>query len=194
MKKDRKIMHISIIILLVVVTGLSIAYAALRTNINVTFGKVTQRAITWDVGFQEGEVTGEAYGTSGTGRNCGKVTLSKDTITIDSTTVSKPEDRCSYKLTVENYGGIVAKLDSITPRAPNNVECGFQQESKMVCGNITYQLSTDIDGKNILKTNQSIGINQIQTVYLNISYTGNTLSDKVNTQSRGGFTLNYVHG
>ena len=64
----------------------------------------------------------------------------------------------------------------------------------MVCGNITYQLSTDIDGKNILKTNQSIGINQIQTVYLNISYTGNTLSDKVNTQSRGGFTLNYVHG
>ncbi len=193
MNKKHKIMYISISILIIVVIGITIAYASLRTNLNIKFGKVTGKPITWDIGFQEGTIEGEAFGTSATGRECGQLTVTKDTITVNSIALSKPDDRCSYKLSVENYGGVVARLESITPKTPSNAACDFSKESKMICNNITYQLANDINGNNPVSINHEVGINQIKTMYLVISYTGNSINSENSTQSKAGFTLNYVH-
>lgn len=193
MSKERKFMYISILTLVIIVACLSIAYAVLRTTISIKFGKVTQESLTWDIGFQDGDVVGEAFGTSTTGRSCGNATVTKDSVTISNTTLSKPDDRCVYALVVENYGGIVARLGSITPVTPSNVACDFSIESRMACGNLTYKLAMDVDGKTTLDTSQIIGINQKRTVYLVVSYTGMDVSSVPINQSRAGFILNFVH-
>ena len=62
----------------------------------------------------------------------------------------------------------------------------------MVCGNITYKLTTDAAGQSLLGTNNVLA-NTTGTldVYLTAEYTGtSTGSDGV--QNSGGFTLNYV--
>ena len=193
MSKERKNMYISILTLVVIVACLSIAYAALGATISVKFGKVTQKPLTWDIGFQDGTVAGEAFGTSSTGRSCGNAAVTKDSVTISTTTLSKPDDRCVYALVVENFGGIVARLGSITPVTPNGLACDFSVESKMVCGNLTYKLAQDVDGKIALDDSQIVGINQTKTVYLVVSYTGVDVSSVPINQSRAGFVLNFVH-
>lgn len=193
MSKERKTMYISILALIFTVTCLSVAYAALKTNISVRFGKVTQKALTWDIGFQEGIVAGQAAGTSATGRSCGNVTVTKENVTVATTSLSKPEDSCIYTLVVENYGGIAARLASITPQTPSGVACDFSNESKMVCGNLTYQLISDINNKVSLGTDQIVGINQTKNIYLVVSYTGSDVNNAPITQTRAGFTLNYIH-
>lgn len=193
MTKERKTMYISIFTLIIVVACLSIAYAVLGTTISIKFGKVTQKSLTWDVGFQDGDVIGESFGTSVTGRSCGNAKVTKDSVTISTASLSKPDDRCVYALVVENYGGIVARLGAITPITPSGIACDFSDKSKMVCGNLTYELATNVNGSIILDTNQIVGINQTKTVYLIVSYTGLDVSSVPITHSRAGFVLNYVH-
>lgn len=193
MKKEHRIMNFSISILIVAVISLSIAFAAFSTNVNIRFGKVTQKAITFDIGFQEGTIEGEEHGTSETGRICGNALAIKDNVTVNSTTLSKPGDRCSYNLVVKNYGGMAARLATVTPRTPDGIACDFSEEAKMICGNITYKLTEDISGNNLISLNEKLGINKTKTIYLTVSYTGNNINNVSNTQSGAGFTLNYVN-
>ena len=87
--------------LVVVIVGITIAYAALQANLSITTQTITQNAQTWLVKFT-GSATPTAGGTSATGRSCGAATVGDTTVTVATTTLSKPEDSCTYKLTVSN--------------------------------------------------------------------------------------------
>ena len=65
----------------ILVVGVGVAYAALSTTLTVTFGKVTQNAITWNVGFQGSSATGTSSGTSTTGLSCGAATITASAVT-----------------------------------------------------------------------------------------------------------------
>lgn len=192
MTKKRKDMYIYVLILVIAVVSLSIAYAAVRTTIKVNFGKTTGKPITWDVGFNEDIVTGIANGTSDTGRSCGNANVTKEDVIIELTTLSKPADSCTYPLVVENYGGIVANIASITPEMPTGENCSLNGVSTMVCGNLTYQLSNDVDGNSKLENDQKVGINEKKTVYLIVTYTGANINETPVTQSKAGFKVNYA--
>lgn len=190
--KDRKNIYLSIVALVVAVIGLSVAYAALSTTLNISFGNVNQSAMTWNVGFQTGTVTGTASGTSATGRSCGSATVTADTVTVADTTLSKPGDTCTYALTIKNTGSIAANLATITPKAPTSVTCGTATGGKMVCGNITYKLTTDAAGNTILTTNKTLAASTgTLPVYLVVSYTGADVNATEVTQSSAAFTLIY---
>ena len=193
MKKKENLLPL-IIVAGVLVVGIGIAYAALSTTLTITFGNVTQTALNWNVGFQGTTISGTPGGTSSTGRSCGTATVAQDTlsVTVADTTLSKPNDSCTYTLTVKNSGNIPAKLDNITPTAPSGITCGTISGGNMVCGNITYKLASNSDGSTILPTNTTLAASETQTVYLVVKYTGTTTNSSSVTHTGATFTLNYI--
>ena len=191
--KSTKSLRIALIAVILGVVGITVAYAALSTSLNVTVSKVTQNALTWNVGFTGTSASASVAGTSSTGRTCGTASITASTVTVADTTLSKPDDSCTYTLTIKNSGTIPAKLTSITPTKPTgtNVTCGTASGATMVCGNITYKLTSDAAGTTALPTNTTLNSNATQTVYLVVKYTGTTLNSSEVTQSNAKFALKY---
>ena len=189
---QKKILKTTLIVALVLLAGVSIAYAALSTTLNITFGKVTQNALTWNVGFTGTEATGETGGTSGTGRSCGKATITASAITLADTTLSKPGDKCTYTFTIKNSGTVGAKLNTITPTAPTSITCGIATGGTLECGNITYKLTTDKAGSTVLTTGGTLAADKTLTVYLVVSYTGSSLNASAVTHNGAKFALAYT--
>lgn len=177
---------------MVSVLGIVVAYATLSTTLNISFSSISQNALTWNVGFQGSSATGTAAGTSSTGRSCGNATITSNSVSVAATTLSKPGDKCTYTLTIKNSGGIAALLSSITPTAPTSTTCGTLSGATMVCGNITYKLTSDSGGSNAIATNTTLAIGGTSTVYLVASYTGENLNSSNVTQSGAKFVLNYA--
>ena len=143
----RKKYTIFLIAVIAAICGVAIAYSALSTTLTITTNKITQNALTWNVAFTTGTVNGTAGGTGTTGRSCGQATVNATSITVADTTLSKPEDSCTYAFTIKNTGGIAAKLGSIVPTKPteSGVTCTITNAStsagaSMVCGNLTYKI------------------------------------------------------
>lgn len=176
--------------LCVAVVALSIAYAALSTTLNINFGNVTQSQQSWSVGFLGSTATGTATGTSQTGLTCGDATITSDSVSIANTSISKPGDKCVYQFTIKNNGTINANLQTITPVTPSGLSCTSNGAS-MVCGNITYKLSTDNAGATLLTSNTGLNSNDTLDVYLTAEYTGLEVSNSPEVQTGAGFTLIY---
>lgn len=193
MEKNKKGSYIIMGVLSVMILGLSIAFAALSATLNINFGNVNQTAQTWNVQFNDStaSVTATEGGTSATGRSCGTASVSATQVTVANTELSKPGDKCTWALTVENKGSIDATLTSVTPTAPTSVSC-TPSGASMVCGNITYKLATNSDGSTLLATNSTLAkTNGTLPVYLILKYTGTEVNNSTVVQSNGGFTLVY---
>ena len=190
-KKNQKQLLTIVGAVVLLIVGISVVYAALSTTLNITVGSVTQSQMSWNVAFQTGTVNATAGGTSATGRSCGAATVTADTVSVASTTLSKPDDSCTYALNIKNTGSIDATLATITPVAPGETSC-TNSGASMVCGNITYKLTTDAAGSTLLTTGGTLAkTNGTLPVYLVIKYTGSTPSSTAVEQSSGGFTLVY---
>ena len=180
----------ALLIAITSVFGIAIAYAALSTSLTITANKITQSALSWNVGFVAGTVNATAGGTSSTGRTCGAATVTANSVTLADTTLSKPDDSCLYKLQVKNSGGIAASLGSVTPTKPSSTTCGTASGGNMVCGNITYKLTTDSSSSTVVtSSNFSLAAGATKDLYLLVKYTGTTLNGSAVTQSAGKFTL-----
>lgn len=206
-KNNKKITYIIVGVLTFAIVGLSIAFAAMSTTLNVTFGTVTQDALTWDVHFKSQTYTGTASGTSDTtGRSCGNVTIGSDglTATVAETHLSKPKDKCTWTLVAENAGSIDANLSAITVKAPTgtNVTCSPAASSHtsgttITCGNIKYSLYSS--GTTALATGATLAkksgsTNGTMNVILVAEYLDNTTmsnSSAAITQSGAEFKLTF---
>jgi hypothetical protein len=195
MENERKRLYIIMCTLAVAVVGLSIAYAALSTQLTITMSTVQNDAsgTTWNVGFNPGTITATVGGTNSTvGRSCGTATATASSVTVANTTLSKPDDSCTYQLQIKNTGSIAATLASITQTAPTSTSCSTTTGPTMTCGNITYKLTTDAAGSTALTTGGTLAATTgTLTVYLSVKYTGTTLSSSAITQAGGTFTLTY---
>ena len=180
---------IIIAILCACLFGLAIAYAALSATLTITFGNITQNSLSWNVAFETGSFTGTKTGDASV--VCGDATISPTTASIASTTLTTLHDKCVYKLTIKNTGSIDAVLSSISAQTPTSVSCDTGTTSQMVCGNITYKLTSDAAGNSLLGTNNTLAANTgTLDVYLIAEYTGTTTGSS-SIQNNGGFTLNY---
>lgn len=186
--KNTKNLKTILLAVIVGVVGVTIAYAALSSTLNVSVSQVTQNSLTWNVGFTGSSATATVGGTSATGRSCGTATITPTTVTIGNTTLSKPDDSCTYQLTISNSGGINAKLTSINPTNPASTNCTTSSGPTMICGNITYKLASDAEGT-ALATNTTLNAGNTQTVYLIIKYTGTTVNSSAVTQSGASFSV-----
>ena len=190
-KKNQKQLLTIVGAVVLLIVGISVVYAALSSTLSITTGSVTQSEMSWNVAFQTGTVNATPGGTSETGRVCGAATVTADTVTVANTTLSKPEDSCTYALTVKNTGSLDATLATITPVHPGSTSC-TNSGASMVCGNITYKLTTDAAGTTLLTTGGTLAkTNGTLPVYLVIKYTGATTNTSEVVQTAGGFTLVY---
>ena len=191
--KQRNSIYVTLVAVLISIIGVTVAYAALSTSLTITTGKVTQNAMTWNVAFDTTSTTvaATAAGTSATGRTCGDATVGAQSVTIADTTLSKPGDACTWALTIKNTGDIVAALTSATGTVPSGITCGTNTTGKMVCGNITYTLSTDAAGSTLIATGSTIASKSTQAVYLKAEYTGADVNATAVTQTGAKFTLLY---
>lgn len=188
--KNNKGIYFIIGTLCVAVIALSVAYAALSSTLKINFGNVTQSEQSWNVAFVGSEVDGVPTGSSQTGLTCGKATIGSDTVSVASTTISKPGDKCVYSLSIKNNGTINANLATITNKKPTSVTC-TESGASMVCGNITYKLTTDAAGTTLLTTNSTLNANNTLPVYLIVEYTGTDVSNSAEVQNGAGFELLY---
>lgn len=191
--KNKKVMYVVLGVLCFAIVALSVAFAALSATLNINFGTVTQSQQSWDVHFKTESITATAAGTSATGRVCGTVTASGATATVGATTLSKPGDKCTWKLTVQNTGTIDATLDTITPSSATGtgVTCTIGTAS-MVCGNITYKLTSDAAGTTAFTTGGTLSNTSGEDeMYLVAEYTGAETSSSAVEQSDAKFTLVY---
>ena len=181
------------VVLLAAVVSLfsvTVAYAALSTSLTITFNKVTQNALTWNVAFVTGTLTATKEGTSDTGRTCGSATVTASAITVAETTLSKPGDGCVYKFQVKNSGGIAAKLGTITPTKPTSTTCGTASGGNMVCGNITYKITTNSAGTTVAtSSNTTVAIGATKDLYLVVRYNADTPAASAVTQTGAKFTM-----
>ena len=191
--KNKKVMYVVLGVLCFAIVALSVAFAALSATLNINFGTVTQSQQSWDVHFKTEEITAAEAGTSATGRVCGTVSAGGATATVGATTLSKPGDKCTWKLTVQNTGTIDAALDTITPSAATGtgVTCTIGTAS-MVCGNITYKLTSDAAGTTALTTGRTLAHTSGEDeMYLVAEYTGTEINNSAVEQNDAKFTLVY---
>lgn len=193
MKNERKSLFVIVTILAVAVLGLSIAYAALSTTLTARLGQVSQSAQVWAVGFEEGTVAGQKSGTSTEDITCSNATVSTSQAAVTGDVIlQKPGDTCTYQLKIKNTGSIDANLSLITPTQPSGVTCESASGAKMVCGNITYKLTTDQAGETLLTADRLLVKTTGElTVYLIATFSGTTVSSSEVTHTGVQFTLNY---
>ena len=174
-------------ILCAALLGISIAYAALTAALDITMGKVTQNALSWNVGFETGTVNATKVG-SGT---CGAATVTADTVSVANTTLTTLHDKCTYPLTIKNTGSVGATLATIAPKTPTGVSC-TNSGASMVCGNITYKLATDAAGSTLLTNNRDLAATTgTLNVYFVAEYTGTNTGSSATEYNNAGFTLTY---
>ena len=197
--RNKKLTQILLAIVLTIV-GLSVAFAALSTTLNITASSVKQDPVEWNVGFTGTSATPTVGGSSSVGRTCTNATITPTQVTIASgIELSKPGDSCTYQLTIKNDGDIAALLNTITPTSATGtgVSCtptagSATNSAKIVCGNITYTLAGSANGATNFVTGTTLAANQTTTAYLIAAFTGTTPASSAVTQSGAAFSINYV--
>ena len=175
MIRNKRIIYTFFIIIGVLVFTLGIAFAALSQTLNITVNKVTQQAMTWNIGFQTGTVTGTATGTNTNLVTCGNATATATSITGLTGRLTQPGDKCAYTFKIVNNGTITGKISKITVTSPDNWDCDITG-STMVCGNFTFKLrynnatSTTLVAVNDTIAPKSGSTATTKTVVLTIEY------------------------
>ena len=196
MIRNKKLVITFFIVLAVLLVSVSIAYAALSTTLTITTNKITQNAMTWDIGFEAGSITGEARVNNSSSVSCGEATATKTAITGISTSLSGVGDECAYTFTIRNNGTIGGKITAINITKPASTTCTING-STMVCGSITYKLhynnatSTSLVAKNDTINPKSGSTPTNKTVVLTITHTGTIASATDFNQTGFAYNLTF---
>lgn len=178
-----------IIFLVLSFVAMGIGFSALSTNMSIYVNKVTETALTWNIGFQSETVSGVASGSDTSYMQCGSVTTNASQVTGVRAILSDSGDKCSYTLHIKNTGTIAAKISSISTTSPDGVTC-TSSGSTMVCGDITYKLRyTSASSSSLLAVNDTFAIDSTTAVYLTIEYTGSTPAADDFEQNNFGYTI-----
>lgn len=196
MIRRKKFVLAILIVVVIMLFSVTIAYSVLSKSLSVSVQNVTQQAMTWDIGFQPGTVSGEASSTNSL-IQCGDATVTKNMISGISTVLAGVGDKCSYPIQIVNNGTIAGIISNITFTEPLDTNCNING-STMVCGDITYQMHYDnSNSSNLLEIGDIINEKSgssvtIQNVVLTIEHTGSVASLEDYNQSGFAYQLTYA--
>lgn len=96
--------HMSLVLVLLLIAGIGIGYAALTAQLQIN-GTTTINAVTWDVHFENAEATANA-------NVAGTVTIDPNDTTkaTYTATLAEPGDKYEFTIDVVNKGTVDAKL------------------------------------------------------------------------------------
>ena len=197
--------YLLIVFIMIDVVLISIAYAVLSTSLKVKVSSVSNAESIWNVHFKTETVTATSTG-SNNGHSCGTASSSGNTVTINNTTLSKPNDKCVWELTIQNEGTIDAEIAQMVVTNPTGTDVTCTQSYPnpiTTCGNIIYKLSSISTGTGAyLPIGTTISKRQDATtpgtlkIYLFAYYYGS--STPLNVEGKGfvqksaKFTINFT--
>lgn len=165
---------IILIILGIVIVSISIAYAALASNINIS-GTVNAPSVDWDIHFINFSSLSTPSTTTSGETNTGEIkSVSTSGTSIDSLKVElkKPGDSIIYTFDIKNFGNIDAKLTTFN----SNITCSNN------CSHATYSVTCLDSSKNQFEQNDILHANETVNCTLNLKYNDNAnIDDDVNT-------------
>ena len=171
MEKNKKMIGIAVIALVVSLVSVGIAFASMSQNLTIN-GEGTFNPANWSVKFNTSSLVvtpvGDATGTT--------PSINATTIGTYSVTLTKPGDSVNYLFKVENSGSLDAEIALLTKNAPTCTGTGDSAipDAALVCGNLVYTLTYNTvtgtavaEGDTLLKNS---GTPTQATMVLNIAY------------------------
>ena len=157
MEKERRIKGLSLVALVVAVLGLTVAFAALSTQLTIE-GSASVSKASWDVHFANLSDPTKAGATIVATEDGKGIQTDTTKIVLPTLTFTKPGDTVTYTFDVVNGGTIDAKVD-VEPTCTRTVTATATDadknaaDKKMVEDNFTCEL-TYADGTKIGKDNE----------------------------------------
>ena len=138
MEKNKKMIGIAVIALVISLISVGIAFAALSQDLTINGGAEFNPA-SWKVRFKDLSLS-KNEGGAGTGT---EPTLTATTIGTYAVSLTKPGDYVRYTFNVENDGTLDAKIASFTKNAPTCTGTGSTAvaDANLVCTNLIYTLT-----------------------------------------------------
>ena len=171
MEKNKKMIGIAIIALIVSLVSVGIAFAAMSQDLTVNGGGTFNPA-NWSVKFNTSSLVvtpvGDATGTT--------PTITATTIGTYAVTLTKPGDSVNYLFKVENSGSLDAVIAVLTKNAPTCVGTGATPtaDASLVCDNLVYTLTYNtVNGTAVAQTDtlaKNSGTPTQVTMVLNVAY------------------------
>jgi len=202
MEKERRTKALVIVVLLIVVAGLTIAFAALSATLNIN-GTAYLDAAKWGIRFENLSSSTKIGSATTTGTAKIEETKSAE-ITGINVSLSTPGDKVTYTVDLVNKGTINAKIDKIEKTVLT------QEQQRYVTFKVTDQNGKEISQDDILSAgetrNLTITIEFIkdltkedlpkQTSTISLSYKLNFVqtNEKVTSGSQGGNEKTYAVG
>lgn len=138
MKDNKKMLQIlSLALLFVAVVCISVGFAALSTSLTVT-GAAKVIPATWKIKFTANSFNN--YSTSATSGST-TPTMTDTTFSGYEIVLSKPGDKGSYTVTVENQGSIDAALTTVNLGDTLTYAGSSAADEQIVRDNVTYTLT-----------------------------------------------------
>lgn len=134
MRNYRKKLTCTLIVVAILITTMSIAYAALSTTLTIT-GSANVQAATWDIRLTEKiepKVTGSATYT--------KPTIDGTTLRDYSVSLKKPGDAVEFQYYIFNGGDFSATISSLANSTPVcTSSTGNEADAKAICDNLNIE-------------------------------------------------------
>ena len=173
---DRKILYITLGIVLISIFSLTIIYAALSTTLNIN-GNAEVSSASWDIHLDNVQL------------NSGSATTTAPTITESrtatfSTTLSTPGDFYEFTIDVVNEGSIDAMIDSVT-KTPTLTTA----QAKYLNYIVEYQNGESINTKQLVAKNSFVRLK------VRVEFRKDVIASDLPTQSETlnlSLTVNYV--
>lgn len=159
MERQKKRKVAVIIALLLIVIGISVAFAAMQTVLSISgTAKVSPG---WDIHFESPSMT-----KSDTELVATAPTMSSDSLTLSNfaVTLRQPGDKVTYTFDVVNGGSADAKLDTLTKNTPTFTGAGdaILADQTLVQGLLVYTLTyTNAYANGGILAGQTVGNNDV---------------------------------
>ena len=181
---DQRKRNVLLVILLVFVVGMTIAFAALSTNLNIS-GMASIPASSWDIHFANGVNNTPSTHTDGT-TNKATITgiqFAATSITNFTATLNQPKDEVIYNFDIVNAGSIDAQLDHFS----KIVSCNSSKDCDLIT--ITFTC-LDAQNNDAMADDFILTKNSRVTCEMNIKYKDITNpGNKPHTQTAVNTTL-----
>lgn len=177
--EKRRVINILILAgLMVVIIGITVAFAAIQTTLQIN-GTATMNPATWDVKFANlsaPQLVGDATVETAP-------TLTSTSIGTYSVVITKPGDSIVYTFDVTNAGTLDAKIGTftkaVTPTCTGLSVTQAEADATTVCSGLTYTL-TYTSGGAAVAADDTLAASATKNMTLTLSYTGGDLpSDDV---------------
>ena len=181
MEKERRTKALVIVVLLVVIAGLTVAFAALSTTLNIN-GTAYLDAAKWGIKFEN--LSSPTKIGSATTTGTAKIEETKAAeITDINVSLSIPGDKITYTVDLVNEGTINAKIDKIEKTTLT------EEQQKYLTFKVTYKDGTEVSEGDILSKEERK--NLIITIEFIKDLTKDDLPTSTNTISLS-YKLNFV--